>query len=306
MVKDKKEISADMIKAEEKARASKLKRFVSSPVRYPMLMGYNKILYPLLKRGVFVYADTFFGIRMKTLLPAGTDILLNGIKSHDSEIRLTKYLTMHLHEGDTFIDVGAHYGYYTLLASAMIGAGGHVFAIEASGHSFSILKENTQAHQNILIYHNAAGETHGEIVFYEYPGPLAEYNTIVKGAYADKAWIKKVKQTVNKVQTVVLDDLLLSNRIDKAILKIDVEGGELAVIKGLASALRQADLTIVMEYLLSDDLSSPHHQAVGLLVANGYKAHAIDKEGNLKAITVIDQYLKDSGLDSDNLVFVKG
>lgn len=304
-MKDKKEIIAAMIRAEEKARASRLKRLVTSPMRYPMLMGYNKVIYPLVKRGVFVHTDTFFGVRMKTLLPAGTDILLNGIKSHDSEIRLTKYLTMHLHEGDTFIDVGAHYGYYALLASVMIGAEGHVFAIEASAHSYSILKENTQAHQNILTYHNAAGEAPGEIVFYEYPGPLAEYNTIVKGAYADKAWIKNVKQTINKVQTVVLDDLIKANQISKAVLKIDVEGGELSVIKGLALSLGQCELTIVMEYLLSDDLSSPHHQAVGLLVANGYKAHAIDKDGNLKVVAIIDQYLKDAGLDSDNLVFLK-
>jgi FkbM family methyltransferase len=304
-VEDRKNIWTALLKAERKARSTKVERLKGAPVKYPLLMGYNKVLYPLLKRGVFVHAKTFFGIRIKTLLPAGTDILLNGIKSHDSEIRLTKFLTRNLQEGDTFIDVGAHYGYYTLLASAMIGERGHVYSIEASAHSFGILRENTKSRRNILIYHNAAGEAPGEIVFYEYPGPLAEYNTIVKGAYADKAWIRNVKQTINKVQTVVLDDLIKANQISKAVIKIDVEGGELSVIKGLASSLDQCDLTIVMEYLLSDDLSSPHHQAVGLLVANGYKAHAIDAEGNLKALAVIDQYLKDSGLDSDNLVFVK-
>ena len=305
-MEDRSQIWKALLKAERKARSSKIERLKGAPLRYPVLMGYNKVLYPLLKRGVFVHAKTFFGIRIKTLLPAGTDILLNGIKSHDSEIRLTKFLTRHLHEGDTFIDVGAHYGYYALLGSVMTGRSGHVFAIEASAHSFAILKENTDTHPNILIYHNAAGEAPGEVVFYEYPGPLAEYNTIVKGAYDDKAWIKKVKQTINRVQMVVLDDLITSNQISKAIIKIDVEGGELSVIKGLASSLQQSELTIVVEYLISEDLSSPHHLAVRLLIEHGYQAHAIDREGNLVKVVVIDQYLRDAGLDSDNLVFVKG
>ena len=61
-----------------------------------------------------------------------------------------------------------------------------------------------------------------------------------------------------------------------------------------------------MEYLMSEDLSSPHHLAVGLLIEHGYQAHAIDREGNLVKVVVIDQYLKDAGLDSDNLVFVRG
>lgn len=305
-MEDRSQIWKALLKAEQKARSSKVDRLKGSPIRYPLLMGYNKILYPLIKRGVFADARTFFGIRFRTLLPSGTDILLNGIKSHDSEIRLTKYLTRHLQQGDTFIDVGAHYGYYTLLASVMTGRSGHVYAIEASAQSFAILKVNTNTYPNILIYHNAAGDAPAEVVFYEYPGPLAEYNTIVQGAYDDRPWLKKVKQIINRVQMIVLDDLIKANQITKAIIKIDVEGGELSVIKGLASSLDQRDLTIVMEYLISEDLSSPHHLAVGMLIEHGYQAHAIDREGNLVKVVVIDQYLRDAGLDSDNLVFVKG
>jgi FkbM family methyltransferase len=305
-VDEEKQIWNDLLKAEQKARSTRLNRLVKRPLRYPVLMGFNKVAYPILKRGVIVHAKTFFGVQMKTLLPAGTDVLLNGIKSHDSEIRLTKFLVQHLKAGDTFIDVGAHYGYYALLASTLTGDHGHVHAIEASAHSFELLKANTIHIKNIKAYHNAAGESPGEIVFYEYPGPLAEYNTIIEGAYTDKKWFKNVKQTINRVQTILLDDLINANQINKAIIKIDVEGGELAVIKGLVLSLQQSDLTIVMEYLISDDQSSPHHQAVSLMVANGYQAHAIDQQGHLVKVEVIDQYLREADLDSDNLVFVKG
>jgi len=302
---DTRKIWTALLKAERKARSSKAKRFIASPVTYPFLMGFNQLYYPVFRRGLFVETDTFFGVPMKTLLPAGTDIVLNGIKSHDAEIRLTKFLAVQLKGGDTFIDIGAHYGYYSLLASVLVGENGHVYAVEASLHSYEILRANTVHATNITTYHNAAGETPGEITFYEYPGPFAEYNTIVKDAYEGAAWFKKVKQTINKVQTIVLDNLIADNEISKAIIKIDVEGGELSVIKGLSQSLREKDLTIVMEYLLSKDLHSPHHQAVEFMTEQAYNVYAIDKDGVIVPVTNVDQYLEKSGLDSDNLVFKK-
>ena len=305
-MEEEKQIWKDLLKAEQKARSSKLNRLLTSPLRYPMLMGFNKVVYPILKRGISVHAKTFFGIRMKTLLPAGTDILLNGIKSHDSEIRLTTFLTRHLQPGDTFIDVGAHYGYYALLASTLVGDKGHVYAIEASAHSFELLKANTVHLKNITVYHNAAGEAPGEIVFYEYPGPLAEYNTIIEGAYTDKKWFKNVKQTINRVQTLVLDTLITSNPMTNTIIKIDVEGGELSVLKGLSKTLAERDFTIVTEYLYSQEANSAHHHATDFLLEAGYKPYSISMDGSVRFIDQIDSYMAEEKLDSDNIVFMKG
>lgn len=296
----------DLLKAEQKARSTRVHRLLKRPLKYPMLMGFNKVAYPILKRGVVVNAKTFFGVRMKTELPAGTDILLNGIKSHDSEIRLTKFLTRHLKAGDTFIDVGAHYGYYALLAATLTGDTGHVYAIEASAHSFELLKANTAPLKNITAYHNAAGEAPGEIVFYEYPGPLAEYNTIIEGAYTDKKWFKNVKQTINRVQTLVLDTLIASNPMTNTIIKIDVEGGELSVLKGLSKTLAERDYTIVTEYLYTQDANSAHHHATNFLLEAGYKPYSISVDGSVRPIDQIDRYMELEKLDSDNIVFRKG
>lgn len=302
---DRQKIWNALLLAEKKARSTPLGRFLKAPIIYPLLMVFNKVYYPIAKRGIYLDSEMFFGRKMKTLLPAGTDIKLNGIKSHDSEIRLTKFLTRYNMDGVDFIDVGAHYGYYALLASYLLDNRGKVYAIEASKHSYEILLENTTQYANIKIYHNAAGNIPGEVTFYEYPGPLAEYNTTVKDAYAQSSWIKNVPQTINIVETIILDDLIAQHQISKAIIKIDVEGGELSVIKGLSKSLENVELTIVMEYLWSPDLSSPHHQAAEMLIRRGYKAHSIDRGGELSYVDDIDAYLKKEGLDSDNLVFEK-
>ncbi len=180
-----------------------------------------------------------------------------------------------------------------------------VHAIEPSVESCALLKENTAPYQNISTYKNAASDQTGEITFYEYPGPYAEYNTTIEHAYADTSWISKVKETVNNVPTILLDDLIANNNISKAIIKIDAEGGELSVIKGMIKSLQEKDLTVIMEYLLSDDSDSLHQQAVDFFAKHGYRVHAITPEGTLVFITQIDQYLRDLNIDSDNLVFVK-
>ena len=48
---------------------------------------------------------------------------------------------------------------------------------------------------------------------------MAEYNTTIEGAYKDKAWFKRTKQTINRVQTIVLDNLITENKISKEDVK---------------------------------------------------------------------------------------
>jgi len=47
-----------------------------------------------------------------------------------------------LHPGDTFFDVGANWGYFTLLAAEQVGAGGRVVSIEADPRIFAMLERN--------------------------------------------------------------------------------------------------------------------------------------------------------------------
>jgi len=303
-VKESEKIWQELLTSEKKSRSGKLTRFLNAPLLYPSLMVFNYLLYPLLKKGIYLKANTFFSTPIRILLPSGTDLLLNGIKSHDSEIRLTKYLTLALKEGDTFIDVGAHHGYYSLLASVIVGDKGKIYSIEASVASFNILKENVEAYNNIETFQVAAGDKPGNITFYEYPGPYAEYNTTIQGAYTNQKWHDKVIERVNVVPILVLDDLIQSKGIEKAYIKIDVEGGEPSVLRGLQIALKEKQLIIAMEYIFKSE-GGTHHEAAALLYNNNYKSYAITRNGELKIVPEIDTYLVEEKINSDNIVFLK-
>ena len=99
----KEDIWNHLLRSEKKARASRLNRFFRNPLLYTSLLTYRYILFPFLKKDVYATAIPFYGFKMKILLPSGTDILLNGIKSHDSEIRLSKFLTLTLNKGGGYL-----------------------------------------------------------------------------------------------------------------------------------------------------------------------------------------------------------
>jgi FkbM family methyltransferase len=296
----------NLLKAERKARSSKWKRIWYQPVLYPSLMIFDYAIYPYTHRSIPIRTRTFFGIRMKTVLPSGTDIRLHSTKAHDSELRFSKFLLRTVRPGDVFIDVGAHYGYYSLLTSVLTGNDGQVYAIEASSASARILRENTADFPNISVIEAAASDTKGHVTFYEYPVPYAECNTTVKDAYVGQKWLKRIQQIENHVPTVIIDDLLAEKGITKAIFKIDAEGGETAVLKGMVQSLKTLDLCVVMEYHFAPDKVSIHDEAVQILMDCGYKPHGIDYEGEIFPVHDITRYLSENEIDSDNLVFIKG
>ena len=79
------------------------------------------------------------------------------------EPRETALISELLKPGDTFVDVGANIGYFTLLASRLVGATGKVIGIEANPRTFKLLEANVALNHcaNVDLRHVAAGEAPG-------------------------------------------------------------------------------------------------------------------------------------------------
>lgn len=285
---------------ERLAAAGKWQRLAKDPLRYIGAIGHSKIWYPLSKKGKHAIASTFFGASMHVLLPAGMDIYLLGAKTHPSEIRLARWLIRQLAPGDVFVDVGAHYGFFSLLAAHLLGDNGQVHAFEASVNNFQFLHQNTGAHASIKIRHCAVSDQSGFARFYEYPILYSEYNSLEKDP--SSRWIPR---EIN-VEAIRLGDFLDSLASPPAVLKIDVEGAEHRVIAGMSDWLSQKRpaCAIVMEYLAPERGNDAHRQALGLLADLGWQAHIILPDGQLECCAEVEDYLKREGLDSDNLVML--
>src|SRR5690606_22546374 len=85
------------------ARGSKLQRLRSNPAKYIYSVFFIKLLYKITKKEKIVSTPLFFNRPMTIALPASTDIYLTGGKSHDSEIRLARFMIQTLKPGDHFL-----------------------------------------------------------------------------------------------------------------------------------------------------------------------------------------------------------
>ena len=287
------------------ASASKLKRMLSMPFRYISAIVFREIIYKKKRKEKRVVCNTFFNSSMHLLLPSSTDIYLTGGKSHHSEIRLAKYLIQNLNKDETFIDVGGHYGYFTLLGSHRVGEGGEVFSFEASPNTYQILSKNCLPHQNIQCFHLAVSDVVGELEFYEFPNLYSEYNTLEIDQFKNEKWFSEYKPTLIQVKSVVLDDFISTHNINPKIIKIDVEGAEFNVINGMSNSLTKHSPIVIMEYLAAERFNNPHLKAESKLKSLGYKAHLIDDSGNLILLESVSNYFEQYEIESDNIVFCK-
>lgn len=284
------------------ANRGKLYRFVHQPYRYVLAMLYSKCLFPWFGMERLTEADVFFGDKMQVALPAGADIFLTHAKSHDSELRLARYFIIHIKKGDIFIDAGAHFGYFSLMAYHL---GCKVIAFEAATETFKILEHNCSGRSELQLHHAALSSRQLPLTFYEFPGAYSEFNTTDISPYQHQDWFQKTRYRSANIQALTLDDCFKTElAIIPDFIKMDVEGHEWEVLKGAESILIHHNPVVIMEYHTGKP-EGVHVQAVRWMAQKGYKSYVIQEDGSLKLCLEPEKVLIPCETDSENLVFVK-
>jgi FkbM family methyltransferase len=140
--------------------------------------------------------------------------------------------------GDIVIDVGAAFGFYTIMASKRVGEQGRVVAIEPQPDSFEMLNRNIKLNKlaNIVTLNYAVSSKKTTLKLY------SSYSTIQERA-------GQSLQSHIEVSADTLDNLLREAAIDEVNwVKVDVEGAELEVLKGAVGILsRSRDVALFVE-----------------------------------------------------------
>jgi FkbM family methyltransferase len=159
------------------------------------------------------------------------------------EPHLTRWIGRRLAPGDTFIDVGANIGYFSLLASKLVGDSGAVVAIEASPKTFSLLQGNLARNlaQNVRTVNVAASDRVGTVSLFRGPDDNIGLTSVV----GDPRFAFECE-----VDAAPLSLLLTSEEVHNArLIKIDVEGAEWSVVAGMGPLLYSGhrDLEVIVE-----------------------------------------------------------
>lgn len=287
------------------AQSSKLKRLLHHPLNYARTVLLRKWLPKIGNKERDKRAQLFFGETMMITLPAATDIYLTGGKSHPSEIRLALFIIKQVGIGNTFLDIGAHFGYFSLLAARIVGKSGRVIAYEPGQKTYRILQQNAATRSNISAIQNAVSNTVGQLTFYEFPTLYSEYNSLAIAQFKTEDWYQSLKVEQTIVPTTTIDTLFLEQGIIPQFIKIDVEGAELQVIEGGQQLFQQQAPIVVMEYLEPKRKNETHQQALALMKTWGYSSYLINEEGQLTPIDNLEEHLLKHKLESENVVFRK-
>ncbi|MEV6395382.1 FkbM family methyltransferase [Streptomyces sp. NPDC051907] len=148
------------------------------------------------------------------------------------EPHMTHWLQRRLRPGDTFVDVGANIGYVSVLASRLVGESGRVVAIEASPAFHHRLRQHARLNgcANIRAVNAAVSDQRKPLTFVLASSKNLGANSIVP--YDGPA------ESVFEIEASPLPDLLDAEEIARArVIKIDVEGAEGGVVRGLAPML---------------------------------------------------------------------
>jgi len=143
---------------------------------------------------------------------------------------MTKWAAHLLMPGGTFFDVGAHAGYFSLLASTQVGSSGRVFAVEPNPKTFASLEQHLAVNRvtNVQAVMCGLADTPGILTLHAPPSNI-DYNATV---------LPRSEWTRVDVPARTLDDCVREWAIERIdLMKIDVEGGEPAVLAGGADTL---------------------------------------------------------------------
>jgi len=161
------------------------------------------------------------------------------------ETWLTQCLARIIKPGDVCVDVGANFGYYSVLMSALTGEKGQTIAIEPNPHVCKLLRSTANVHNG-----------HFEVVEMALSNKTGRVALSIPDSYFGDAsiiprpdrWSLQKKKT--KVNTISFDELVLKLNLPKVdVIKIDVEGVEPLVFEGMQQTIaNNPDLRIIVEY----------------------------------------------------------
>jgi FkbM family methyltransferase len=196
-----------------------------------------------------------------------------------------RFVSWFLRPGMNFIDVGAHHGFYTLLASKKVGKAGRVIAFEPSAKERKHLLRHLRLNRckNVSVEPCALGDQQGEAPFFMVRG----LNSGIQGLRRPSEPAENV--SIESVRITSLDQFVEDQHVKQIdFLKMDAEGGELAVLRGARKLLESDERPVILSEVQDRNTKKWGHAAqevIMFLHRLGYVWFLPESDGKLLKIS---------------------
>jgi FkbM family methyltransferase len=166
-----------------------------------------------------------------------------------SEPRVQHVLGEALFPGAVCYDLGANVGFFTLIAAKAVGEEGRVYAFEPLNETAIALRENVNLNSlgQVEVVEAAVSDTVGQA-------------TLVEGPLSLNAHLKRKDESATSAHEVPATtvDAVIKDRgfLPPDVVKIDVEGEEAAVLRGMKETIRTHRPTIICEMHMTTPLDT--------------------------------------------------
>ncbi len=241
---------------------------------------------------------------------AWNDVCSDAVFSGGFEMAEWRFVERFLTPGMTVLDIGAHHGFYTLLASRKVGIQGKVVAFEPSPRERQRLLWHLRLNRcgNVQVEGLALGSYEGKTSLYVVNGRDTGCNSLRPPNVAEPTGVVRVP-------VLPLDSYLRRHGIEQIdFVKMDVEGAEIEVLYGATEFLRQepSPLWLVeVQDIRAQPWGYRAAEIVEFLCDFGYRWFKILENGALAPVSVEqwcfdpESRVKTAGLDGQ-LLAVRG
>jgi FkbM family methyltransferase len=254
--------------------STKSKIYLASLINRPIIFIFDGLfgtkIRKVKRRGIFWELDLAEGIDFS--------IFIFGLFEKETSQAIRRLVT----NNSVVIDIGANIGAHTLPMAKLVGKKGRIYAIEPTKYAYSKLTKNllinenlskrVQADQIMLINNNGKGKV--KDLYSSWP-------LSVKSRDGKRHSVHQgVLRTISGAEEVTLDDYISMNEITSLdLIKLDVDGNELEVIKGAKNVLKKMKVTLIMELAPEqyEDIND-FYKVVETLTSMKYSFYSLDEK----------------------------
>lgn len=207
------------------------------------------------------------------------------------------YLGSTLNKGDCFVDVGANIGLMSVYASKLVGKEGKVLSFEAMPSTSELFLENIEINklENIVVNNFALGSYEGKTKIYD--------NWQVNRGGASLV-VKTAESNSFEIDIYRLDTVFQKELIPR-VIKIDVEGFELEVLKGAVETITKFHPILIIE--LSENRKNVHDSSLEIIdfikTLGNYRFYKL-KGGKERKSKCIEIRIPEDLPDHDNIICI--